>query len=1183
MASLVLGAVGGLFFGPVGFAIGSMIGSLLFPPTTQGPRLTDLKLTNSSYGAPIPLIYGAMRVTPNVIWQTDLHEHQSGGKGGPSVTTFSYTASFAMQLCGNEIEAVNRIWWNGTLIWNADGSVGDEIPCTVYVGTETQLPDPTIESFEGVGNVNANRGTAYVVFNEYDLTSGGNTIGNWSFEVIQNAPPGDLHIVQRNDAIGFTLGNFPTIQQWNNNLTDPIQISAVRVSASFSVTPSAAEDFDPTTFADVAPSAVTDNFPQWWSGPTPHYGPVGVYFYADGNSTCLWHPDAATQITASDDTPSIITEAATAVNVGSHFEVFDLTRFLYVAGVPINLYLRSTSLSEDGTKLFAFTSTSSSGTNTDHWYRITDGVVDLDGTVSPSIDTIGWGQTAKPGSVDVVTHFENNGQYCWAYNPASSTVNIYLIDGSNNFADWGMGSLSVVLAGGGSTGGVKVITTGLCGLAGGTSIVELSRLAPALGGIPLSDVVSDLSVRAGLLTAQIDVTQLPDLVPGYTVAQQMSCRDAITPLQSAWYFDAVERAGVMTFVKRGGAPAFTIPDTDLAAQAPGGQAPPLLTEIRAQEVDLPAIMNVKYVNAANDYQIGTQMSQRQVTQSQLNSTIELAINIPDAKAKQVANTLLFNAWWERQSYTALTSRQWAFLEPTDVGIIHGQQMRIANKTDVASNIEQFDCVACVTMLWTQGPTAVGTSGFTPATPTPKQQAQLILMDIPLVVDTDHPNGLYAAMAGLTSAAWAGANLYKSVDGGNTYSQIGSTSTPAIIGVVSNALGNFQGGNVFDETNTCTVVVGEGGGDLASATELAVLNGTNYAVIGNELAQYKNAVLTAPSTYLLSGFLRGRRGTEFAIPLHGAGEQFISLPELDVDAPFNELAQVREYKAVSFGMSLVSAPPVSFINYGAKLRPYSPADLGGGVDSSGNVTINWTRRTRIGGAWADYTDATLSEPSEAYVLQIWDAHFQHVARIVNLTSPTFVYTAAMQVADFGSTQLTIFVSVGQVGTYTLGTQASAAVPGGGVSNTSIITPVNPYNNPPPQTGTGCSGIVVATSMSWASPVRMDSGDNAGGPGWTWDISFTTGSIASGAGRIQAFAGSGDQLPMGGTFTLEPCGFPLPPTKVRLPLSSLVSFPFYMTGNPNPGNVATLLPSTTYHLCISRPSVGAAMFVDLFSIL
>jgi hypothetical protein len=46
---------------PIGFLIGSMVGNMLFPPKplqSEGPRLGDLQVTSSSYGAPRALGYG---------------------------------------------------------------------------------------------------------------------------------------------------------------------------------------------------------------------------------------------------------------------------------------------------------------------------------------------------------------------------------------------------------------------------------------------------------------------------------------------------------------------------------------------------------------------------------------------------------------------------------------------------------------------------------------------------------------------------------------------------------------------------------------------------------------------------------------------------------------------------------------------------------------------------------------------------------------------------------------------------------------------------------------------------------------------------------------------------------------------------------------------------------------------
>ena len=80
MATLVLTTVGGAIGGPVGAAIGAVLGqgvdrALLFPPARRtGPRLTELAVQTSSYGTPIPRVFGTMRVAGSVIWATDLIE-----------------------------------------------------------------------------------------------------------------------------------------------------------------------------------------------------------------------------------------------------------------------------------------------------------------------------------------------------------------------------------------------------------------------------------------------------------------------------------------------------------------------------------------------------------------------------------------------------------------------------------------------------------------------------------------------------------------------------------------------------------------------------------------------------------------------------------------------------------------------------------------------------------------------------------------------------------------------------------------------------------------------------------------------------------------------------------------------------------------------------------------------------
>lgn len=189
-------AVGGAFIGGTkGFMIGWAIGSLLFPQKQPGQsvgKLNDLDVTGSGYGVMIPIVYGSCRVGGNVIWAQDLVEHSAthseGGKGGGgvSVTEYSYTCSFAVAICEGPIENIKRIWAEDILLYDqgswASGVVAED--ARIYLGDETQVADTLIAGIEGATSTPANRGTAYVVFENLDLAKWGNRIPQLSFEVM---------------------------------------------------------------------------------------------------------------------------------------------------------------------------------------------------------------------------------------------------------------------------------------------------------------------------------------------------------------------------------------------------------------------------------------------------------------------------------------------------------------------------------------------------------------------------------------------------------------------------------------------------------------------------------------------------------------------------------------------------------------------------------------------------------------------------------------------------------------------------------------------------------------------------------------------------------------------------------------------------------------------------------------
>jgi hypothetical protein len=208
MASLVLGVagsalggsllggsvLGGLLTGAqLGGALGALAGleidAALTPGRTtsrSGPRLSDVNITSSTEGAPIPRLFGRMRLAGQLIWATRFKETatttstSSGGKGAPTTvnqTDYSYSISFAVGLCAGEATRLGRVWANGNLL---DLS---RYTYRFYRGTQDQDADPAIVETEGADNSPAWRGLCHVVFEDMALADFANRIPQLQFEV----------------------------------------------------------------------------------------------------------------------------------------------------------------------------------------------------------------------------------------------------------------------------------------------------------------------------------------------------------------------------------------------------------------------------------------------------------------------------------------------------------------------------------------------------------------------------------------------------------------------------------------------------------------------------------------------------------------------------------------------------------------------------------------------------------------------------------------------------------------------------------------------------------------------------------------------------------------------------------------------------------------------------------------
>lgn len=540
-------------------------------------------------------------------------------------------------------------------------------------------------------------------------------------------------------------------------------------------------------------------------------------------------------------------------------------------------------------------------------------------------------------------------------------------------------------------------------------------------GTTVGAAVARLCEESGLEAADYDVSELTQRLRGYTVSQQGPARPAIEQLAQVFFFDGVEQDDQIYYRRRGGPVVAEITRDELGAEfdAHGEVAK---EQTRGQELELPARVSITAPDPFTDHQPGTQYFERLARHAGEEQTTQVAVVLSATENKRTAAAMVFDAWASRYRQPASTLREYSRLVPTDPIRIDGRRVRIVNKTD-EGGLLRFECVSDDPDVLDQ--VTVGVQGEFPgqevATVVP---TNMIPLDIALLRDVDDDPGFYVAGWGMMPA-WRGGVIYTSADSGATWTRAATIPRPGSgIGYAANALGNWPGGNFFDEKNSLTVSMSNGATE--SRTRLAVYNGGGAIAVEStvdgetvwEVLQYRDSTVNGDGTETLTGFLRGRCGTEEAMGGHAIGDRVVLLTTgtiRNVEIDSSVIGVERPYRPVSIGDTIDQTAEQELTINAERLVPRSPVHLGGGRNASGDVILKWIRRTRVGGEWRDSVDASLGEDSEAYVVRIYTnaARTTVVRTISGLSSQTTTYTAAQQSSDFGGLQSTVYWDVRQV--------------------------------------------------------------------------------------------------------------------------------------------------------------------------
>lgn len=565
----------------------------------------------------------------------------------------------------------------------------------------------------------------------------------------------------------------------------------------------------------------------------------------------------------------------------------------------------------------------------------------------------------------------------------------------------------------------------------GNRLPNLEFLIEAQEIIDVRAIITDIVRRCGIDPNTVSTSSAGGLVRGFAVGAPASGVASLQPLALAYNFDLGEEAGGLRATSRKSAALGVVLADDLAGYASTDDRPEPIRYTRARETTLPQESVVSYSDPAMDYQTNSQRAARVGGSAQNNLSTQVAITMTADDAQALADRTLYEAWTARQTATGLTDDRWiglqcgrSFLFQTPAGL---EPMRITRKTRGANGVISFDIVRDSKILY-----ASDNIGSPPNIPANVLElpglSELILLDIPLLLDADDTNkrsGFYWGVIG-SGPGWRGADVLRALGVGGPYSEIEPQGRELTAGDVVGTMPDVgttaeSDGVIWDETTVLTVTLRRPDMTLSSIGEEEVIDGGNAAYVGaangegglGEIIQFRNADLTStPGVYELSGLIRGARGTEFTTSLHVGGELFVLLEQGAVkraDFGFPDVGLERAYKAVSLLTLETDADAVLFTNTDVAARPYSPVDLMAEGLSSGDVDLSWVRRSRIG---EGVIPPPLGEDSEAYQLEILNGGGATI-RTVALTAPAFVYTAAMQVIDFGGAVTTLRWKVAQV--------------------------------------------------------------------------------------------------------------------------------------------------------------------------
>jgi hypothetical protein len=412
-----------------------------------------------------------------------------------------------------------------------------------------------------------------------------------------------------------------------------------------------------------------------------------------------------------------------------------------------------------------------------------------------------------------------------------------------------------------------------------------------------------------------------------------------------------------------------------------------------------------------------------------------------ADAETVINRLITDSRLSLIQHTFRLPPKYAWLAKGDVIVLkHGIFTDTVRILSTDFNKDKSQSVTAVTVA--SSTNAVPTKSYT------SQRTQLggdIVDSEPLFFDIPTPVagevvgpaaldqfGMYYAVVPKVAGYWLGAyfarQLTKDSDAYATlFHVVGKNSAGDYI-ARWRAINALTDKRWVTDSDTLALSAGNGGYLASRNTDKAGIdaNGlTNLAVYGApgrwEIIQFEKVI-----NNVMSGIVRGLRGTEWACGMHQPGDYIYTLGPSLVLSLLNKsyLGSTAKYRGVSDQKQFILAEQVQAPAFvGNSRRPFAPYHFRGTRGQDGAITFTWLRRDRGGSGWGKALP--LTEGSLYYEVDVCTPGGV-VLRTTTVDTEQFVYTSAMQTADGTGGATEILLQVRQRGDINLGFNGSEIV-------------------------------------------------------------------------------------------------------------------------------------------------------------